>query len=178
MIRQTPVVRQASSRDGIACGCCSCCTCLHLSFLQTTPGILKIVQMVLGGLCQSMLINFGTSQASVVGMSYISLLTTNSACASTVTLLLICYIVSQNSFSLVRSSFFETLFNASAALSYLSSSAYLAAAVNLYLYPLYLVTLGFIAYPAMIAAYTMGFALGALHALDAYYCYRHFRGYR
>uniref|UniRef100_A0A146L056 Uncharacterized protein n=1 Tax=Lygus hesperus TaxID=30085 RepID=A0A146L056_LYGHE len=114
---QTPVVRQAASGDGIACGCCACCTCLHLSFLQTTPGILKIVQM-------------------------------------------------------------ETLFNASAALSYLSSSAYLAAAVNLYLYPLYLVTLGFIAYPAMIAAYTMGFALAALHALDAYYCYRHFRGYR
>ena len=47
----------------------------------------------------------------------------------------------------------ETIFNASAALSYLSASSYMAVAVNVYLYPYYLVTLGFVAYPAMISAY-------------------------
>ncbi|KAL1140557.1 hypothetical protein AAG570_000487 [Ranatra chinensis] len=139
--------------------------------------MLKIAEMILGGMCQSMLVNFGMSQCQVIGSAYLSLLTTNSACVSTVTLLLICYVLSQKSFSLIRSSLFETMFNASAAFSYLCSSSYLAFAVNVYLYPLYLVTLGFIAYPAMIAAYMMGFALALLHAVDGYYSYRHFKGY-
>ncbi|CAA9999934.1 unnamed protein product [Nesidiocoris tenuis] len=124
-----------------------------------------------------MLINFGTSQAALVGMSYTSLLMTNAACTSTVSLLVLCYVLSQKSFNLVRSSFFETLFNISAALSYLSSSTYLAIVVNLYMNTVYYVTMGLVTYPALVAAYTMGFTLGLLHALDAYNCYKHFRGY-
>ena len=49
--------------------------------------------------------------------------------------------------------FQETLFNAVAALLYISSSSYLSYAVNIFLRPLYLVTPFFQVYPAMTAAY-------------------------
>ncbi|XP_014245135.1 protein singles bar [Cimex lectularius] len=154
-----------------------CCSCINLGFLQTTPGILKISQLLMGGICQTMMINFGTGQSTLLGMAYISLLTTVSASLYTTVLLLVCYLLSRPSFSLVRSSLFETLFNASAALSYLTSSAYLATVVNLVLYPIYVITLGFVAYPAMIGAYSLGFALSFIHGLDAYQCYKQYKGY-
>ncbi|XP_073980991.1 MARVEL domain-containing protein sing [Rhodnius prolixus] len=175
---RAPPVIQTVTRNGNNSGCTCCCSCLHLSFLKTPPGLFKIAEVVLGSMCQSMMMNFGTGQSQIIGMSFTSLLTTNSASVFTVSLLLLCYILSETSYSLIRSSLFETLFNFSVAFSYCSASTYLAISVNLYLYPLYLVTLGFIAYPAMIAAYMMGFALGVIHAVDAYYCYRHYKGYR
>lgn len=32
--------------SGINVCCCTCCTCIHFRFLKTTPGILKIVEIV------------------------------------------------------------------------------------------------------------------------------------
>ncbi|XP_014283968.1 protein singles bar [Halyomorpha halys] len=170
-----PVRRiKVPSSSGIGCGCCKC---LHLGFLHSSHGMFKIIEMILGGLCQTMLMNFGPAQAQLIGMSFYSLLSANAAATSGVTLLLICYVLSENTYNLIRTSIFEIIFNLSAAFSYLSASTFLSIAVNLYLYPVYLVTMGFISYPAMIAAYTIGFALGITHAVDAYHAYRHYKGF-
>jgi hypothetical protein len=53
----------------------------------------------------------------------------------------------------------ETLFNAVAALLYISSSSYLSYAVNIFLRPLYIVTPFFQVYPAMTAAYVSSVAV-------------------
>ncbi|CAH1404737.1 unnamed protein product [Nezara viridula] len=153
--------------------------CLLLSCLLSlsTATIIAKTMFILGGLCQTMLMNFGPAQAQLIGMSFYSLLSANAAATSGVTLLLTCYVISENTYHLIKTSIFEIVFNLSAAFSYLSASTCLAVAVNVYLYPVYLVTMGFISYPAMIAAYTIGFALGITHAVDAYHAYRHYKGF-
>ncbi|XP_075218121.1 MARVEL domain-containing protein sing [Lycorma delicatula] len=154
----------------------SCFPCLNVQFLQTLPGVLKLAQAIVGGMCETLMLNYGLPYAQIIGASFLSLMTISIASVFTVSLLLICYIMSQNTYSLVRASLFELLFNLAAAVSYCSSSCFMLIAVKLYLYPLYLITLGFVAYPAMCAAYGMGFFLATVHALDAYHSYKAFKG--
>ncbi|XP_047119908.1 protein singles bar [Schistocerca piceifrons] len=174
-------VRQAAPSSGGAggvpcCGCCRCCSCLHFAFLSTTPGKIKVAEAVLGAVCQGLLVRYGLQQSALIGKSFYSFLTTASACLLTTSVLIASYLLSEKSFSLVRSSLFETLFNGTAAFLYLSASSYLAHAVLTDLWNMYTVTPFFQAYPAMTAAYVLGVVLGILHGWDAYLAYKHFRG--
>lgn len=167
-----------STNTGINFCCCQCCTCLNLRIFQTEPGLIKIGQAILGFLCQSLAINFGLPYAATIGPSYHGFLTTSSWCLMTTFILICCYLFSTNSYSLLRQSLFETLYNAIAACSYISASSYLAFAVNTFLYPLYLITPYYQVYPAMSAAYMLGTLAGLLHAYDAYRSYKYLKGYR
>ncbi|KAI8435043.1 hypothetical protein MSG28_003465 [Choristoneura fumiferana] len=93
---------------------------------------------MLGGLCQSLLVKYGMSEAGTLGSAFHGFLTTASACLLTTALLIACY---------------ECLFNAVACFLYLSASSYMGVAVNLYLYPQYAVISMYSAYPAMTAVY-------------------------
>ncbi|PSN42073.1 hypothetical protein C0J52_16392 [Blattella germanica] len=160
---------------GVHCCCCTCCTCIHLQFLKTTEGRLKLAEVILAAICQSLVLNYGMAYSQNMGPAYDSFLTTVSSCLLTSGLLLACYILSDRSMGLLRSSLFETLFNAVAAFLYLSSSSYVSYAVNIFLRPLYLVTPFFQVYPAMTAAYIIGGVLGVVHGYDAYLAYKVFR---
>ncbi|RZF36572.1 hypothetical protein LSTR_LSTR010683 [Laodelphax striatellus] len=168
------IVRSGEQAASLLTACCP--SFLNTQFLSTVPGILKLLQMFVGGACQALLVSYGMGFAQLLGPSYVSLLTTASASAATVTLLLLCYVISNNTFHLIRSSLFELLFNISAATSYCSSSIFLFFAVKLYVYPLYVLTLGIVDYPAMKTAYLMGFSLSVFHAVDAYYSFKQYRG--
>lgn len=166
-----------SGRGGLHCCCCTCCTCINLQFLRTVEGRLKLCEVFLAAVCQSLVLSYGTLHSQTLGPSYDGFLTTVASCLLTASILLACYLLSAKSIGLLRSSLFETLFNAVAAFLYVSSSSYMSYAVNVFLRPLYLVTPFFQVYPAMTAAYILGLVLAVLHGYDAYLAYGQFRGY-
>uniref|UniRef100_A0A1B6KGM5 MARVEL domain-containing protein n=1 Tax=Graphocephala atropunctata TaxID=36148 RepID=A0A1B6KGM5_9HEMI len=170
--RGMPPVTISRSRPAASSSCC----CLHLQFLQTVPGTLKLAQLMIGSLCESLLVTYGLGYSQVIGPAYPSLLTTTSSCLWTTSLLLFCYVFSMNSYGLIRSSILEPIYNMLAAVSFLSASIYMMFSVKLYLYPLYVITIGFAAYPAMMAAYMLGFVMSILHGLDAYHAFRYYKG--
>jgi len=61
---------------------------------------------LLGLLCQFLLVQFGSSYAPDLGDSYTEFLVSVSSCLLTTVLLLVCYILSKNSYHLIRSSIF------------------------------------------------------------------------
>ncbi|XP_076180629.1 MARVEL domain-containing protein sing isoform X1 [Ptiloglossa arizonensis] len=200
-----PMIRMSSSgthaAGGVACCFCRCCTCIHVEFLKTMPGMLKLCEAVISGLIQSLLINYGLRYSTTIGSAFEGSLTTSSACFLTSAVLLACYIVSEKSYKLIRSSLFvrravhrlismrahdpfvyvfakqfqEMMFNALASFLYLSSASYLAFSTKVFLLPEYYVRPGFDVYPAMTAAYMMSGFVGILHGVDAYISYVHYR---
>ncbi|XP_018562286.1 protein singles bar [Anoplophora glabripennis] len=174
----TMVTVHSSGGGGVHCCCCRCCTCLQLHILRTEPGILKLAEIGLGFFCQSLALNFGVQYAGTLGASLLSFITTASWCLMTSFLLMLCYVFSQKSFNLLKSSLFETAFNSIAAFSYITSCSYLGYAVNVFLQPMYLVTPYFQVYPAMSAAYMVGTLAGVVYGYDAYKSYKYFKGYR
>uniref|UniRef100_A0A182MVR5 MARVEL domain-containing protein n=1 Tax=Anopheles culicifacies TaxID=139723 RepID=A0A182MVR5_9DIPT len=142
---------------GVRIGCCRVCTCVNLDFFVSKNGILKCFELVLGWFCQTMLIQFGMDSAKDIGEAYWGFLTTCSAFLLTTTILLICYTISARTFHLVRQSIFEVVYNGLACAMYFSAASYLGFAVNVFLYPKFLLfkTTGGIhsAYPAMTAVY-------------------------
>lgn len=97
------------SRNGIKLGCCRVCTCIHLEFLTTQSGLLKIFQLLLGSCCETLLIRFGLQAASDMGEAFHSFLTTVSACLTTTLILTICYILSARTYNLIRQSIFVSV---------------------------------------------------------------------
>lgn len=91
---------------GINICCCRICTCVNLEFLTTQNGLLKLSEVILGSLCQTLLIRFGLPYADDIGQAFISFLTTVASCLTTSTILLLCYLVSAKSFQLIRQSLF------------------------------------------------------------------------
>ncbi|XP_015513269.2 protein singles bar [Neodiprion pinetum] len=175
-----PTIRMASTgthgAGGVACCFCRCCTCIHIEFLKTLPGMVKVAEAVISSLIQYLLINYGLRYSATIGSAYESALTTCSACFLNSAVLLACYIVSEKSYRLIRSSLFELMFNALASFLYLSSASYLAFATKMFLWGQYLLTPGFDVYPAMSAAYMLCGVVGVLHGVDAYYSYKHYTG--
>ncbi|KAJ9593220.1 hypothetical protein L9F63_015219 [Diploptera punctata] len=170
------IVTDVHPRGGVHCCCCTCCTCVNLQVLKTTEAKLKLAQVVVAAVCQSLILNYGMSHAQNMGPAYDSFLTTVSSCLLTSGILLACYIFSERSRGLLRSSLFETLYNVVAACLYISSSSYMSYAVYYFLRPLYIVTPFFQVYPAMTAAYVLGLVLAGLHGYDGYLAQRQFRG--
>ncbi|XP_014213735.1 probable cytochrome P450 6a14 [Copidosoma floridanum] len=182
--RTGPVVRiqapmpTAHGNGGFECCFVRFCTCVHVEFIKSLPGVFKGLETLLSGMIQSLLINYGLRYSATIGTAFEGSLTTSSACFFTSAMLLVCYIVSEKSYRLIRASLFEMMFNALACFLYLTSAAYLAIATKLFLWPIYSFTAGFDVYPAMTAAYTLSCAAGLLHGVDAYYCLSEFRGQR
>ncbi|GBP10951.1 Protein singles bar [Eumeta japonica] len=162
---------------GVKCCCCHCCQCLNLGYLTSQHGLVKLAEAMLGGLCQSLLVKYGISDAESIGSAYHGFLTTASACLFTTALLIACYVLSSTSQHLIRQSIFECLFNATACGLYLSASSYMGVAVNLFLYPRHaLVPIS--SYPVMTVVYYIGVVVGILHGVDAYISYKYYKGYR
>ncbi|XP_078052028.1 MARVEL domain-containing protein sing [Augochlora pura] len=174
-----PIIRMSSggthTAGGVECCCCRCCTCIHVEFLKTMPGIIKLCETIISGLIQSLLINYGLRYSTTIGSAFEGSLTTSSACFLTSAVLLACYVLSEKSYRQIKSSLFEVMFNALASFLYLSSASYLAFSTKLFLLPEYYIKPGFDVYPAMTAAYMMSGLVGVLHGVDAYYSYAHYK---
>lgn len=95
------------NRNGFQIGCFRVCTCIHLGFLTSKSGMLKIFELLLGSCCETLLINFGMRELSAT--AFHSFLTTVTACLSTTFILCLCYTLSARSFSLIRQSLFVRL---------------------------------------------------------------------
>ncbi|XP_066145938.1 protein singles bar [Euwallacea fornicatus] len=168
-----------SNQSGIGCCCCCrCCSCIHLEFLKTGSGKLKLAEVIIGFFCQGLALQYGSNYSSIIGLSFQSFVNNVTWCFLTTFLLLICYIFSPKSINLVKSSLFEVLFNVLAAVTYLSTCSYLGYVVNMVLEPVFIITSHYQVYPAMSAAYMAGSVLGLIYAYDAYKSYRYFRGFR
>lgn len=98
-----------NNNGGINICCCRICTCINIEFLSTKTGLLKLVEVILGSLCQTLLIQYGLPYAPDIGQAYTGCLTTVASCLTTTTVLLFCYIVSSRSYQLVRQSMFVCL---------------------------------------------------------------------
>jgi hypothetical protein len=98
------VHRGRKNRNGIQIGCFRLCTCVHLGFLTSRSGMLKIFELLLGSCCETLLINFGMKELSAT--AFHSFLTTVSACLSTTFILTLCYTLSSRSYCLIRQSLF------------------------------------------------------------------------
>ncbi|KAI5697589.1 hypothetical protein M8J75_012758 [Diaphorina citri] len=160
------------------CGVCHLCTCLNMTFLRTAAGKLKLAEIIIGAICQTILLNFGSPYVPTLGMSYESFLCAVSSSLTTTTLLTVTYLLSRTSCSLVRSSIFEILFNLVACNWFLCSSFFLSFAVHASLYPIYMITPFYTVYYAMTAAYILGAILGLTYAFDAYVAYSYYKGSR
>lgn len=101
------VHRARKNRNGFSIGCFRVCTCVHLGFLTSKSGMLKLFELLLGSCCETLLINFGMRELSAT--AFHSFLTTVTACLSTTFVLCLCYTLSSRSFSLIRQSLFVRL---------------------------------------------------------------------
>lgn len=101
------VHRSRKNRNGIQIGCFRVCSCVHLGFLSSRSGMLKIFELLLGSCCETLLINFGMKELSAT--AFHSFLTTVSACLSTTFILTLCYTLSARSYSLIRQSLFVSV---------------------------------------------------------------------
>lgn len=101
------VHRSRKNRNGISIGCFRVCTCVHLGFLTSKSGMLKLFELLLGSCCETLLINFGMKELSP--SAFHSFLTTVTACLSTTFILCLCYTLSSRSYSLIRQSLFVRL---------------------------------------------------------------------
>ncbi|XP_034103043.1 protein singles bar [Drosophila nasuta] len=170
--------RNMSQPLGIKVCCCRVFTCINFGFVFSRGGLLKLMQLGVATLIEGLLIEFGVPYANNIGQALTSFLATSGHCFTTTGILLLCYCFSDKSYSLIRQSLFETLFNALACFMYFSSASYMGFACIVWLHPQFLIRPGFWAYPAMTAAYYMGFFAGFLHAIDAFLAFKHFRGGR
>ncbi|KAG5673282.1 hypothetical protein PVAND_003342 [Polypedilum vanderplanki] len=168
---------QSRQRHGIKICCCRVCTCLHLEFLTTKCGLLKVFELLLGSCCETILIQFGMPAASEMGEAFYSFHSTVAACLTTTLILLISYVLSARTYGLIRQSIFEVLFNAFACFLYISSSSYVAFATNVWLYPRFTSSSSDTAYPAMICVYYLGFIISIVYGLDAFTSYKSYKGY-
>lgn len=101
------VHQRRKNRNGFNIGCFRVCTCMHLGFVTSKSGMLKIFELLLGSCCETLLINFGQRELSATAFN--SFLTTVTACLSTTFILCLCYTLSSRSYSLIRQSLFVRL---------------------------------------------------------------------
>lgn len=160
--------RGTTSSSGFEICGCTICPCISLGFLKTYAGWLKIIELILCAICQSLVLEYGVGYADVIGSSVNTFLTTSSACLLLILLLIFSYLISANSFNLIRASVLEVLFNSVACALYLLSSAHLSWGVQTYLAEIYRKEIAFTAYPAMTACYVLGFVVGIVHGIDAF----------
>ncbi|XP_064087230.1 protein singles bar-like [Macrobrachium nipponense] len=172
-----PSAYTASGEEGgIDCGCCRCCPWIYLGFLRSKAGWLKIIELVLTAITLILVLDYGLPYSETIGQAFDFFLIIVSAGIFVISLLVFCYIISPNSFNLIRASVLELVFNLLICALYFACSCHLSWAVQTYLYPHYRVTAYYTVYPAMTAAYVLGFVLTVTHGLDAILALRHLKG--
>lgn len=126
----TVPIHNARPQGGVGCCCCfRCCSCIHLGFLKTGPGKLKLAEIVslllfilktknqshdfqvIGFFCQSLALQYGSNYSSTMGVSFQSFVTNVTWCFLTTFLLLVCYLFSPKSINLIKSSLFVGFLN-------------------------------------------------------------------
>jgi len=140
---------------------------MHNGFLKTPTAAVKILEVLIGLVCQVLLLQYGMKYGKDLGAGYSVFLTCSSACLLTTSVLLFCYMMSAKTYARVRPSLFEVVFNYVSCGLYLAASTLLAAKVHFHLYYYYNTIAGFSAYPAMTAVYVLGYIVGVLHGIDA-----------
>lgn len=103
-------MNSGAQSGGIQICCCRVFTCINLGFIGSKDGLLKMAEVLLGSLCQTLLIRFGLPAAEDIGQAFNSFLTTASSCLMTSLILFFCYMVSTKTFHLVRQSLFVSYF--------------------------------------------------------------------
>lgn len=98
--------QQHKNKNGIKIGCFRVCTCIHLDFLTSKSGMLKLFELLLGSCCETLLINFGMQASAEIGKAFHGFLTTVTACLTTTFVLCLCYVLSSRSYNLIRQSLF------------------------------------------------------------------------
>ncbi|CRK86545.1 CLUMA_CG000047, isoform A [Clunio marinus] len=165
--------RHGKNRNGFNIGCFRVCTCIHLGFLTSKSGMLKLFELLLGSCCETLLINFGMRELSTT--AFHSFLTTVTACLSTTFTLCFCYTLSSKSFSLIRQSLFELLFNAMACFFYSSAACYMGFMSKLPSYRNILLFTMNNTNPALTCIYYMGTVLAVVYAIDTIVAYKYYR---
>lgn len=152
-------VSNSNGDGGIEICCCRVCTCIHLGFITSKHGMLKLIEVIMGSMVETLLLRFGMPYANDMGQAFNSFMTTASAFLMTSMILFGCYIISNKTFNLVRQSLFEVVFNTVGCCMYLSAASYMGFAVNVWLYPRFVITPAYMAYPAMTGCYVSYFIL-------------------
>ncbi|XP_050531945.1 protein singles bar [Daktulosphaira vitifoliae] len=156
---------------------CMLCSCFNTQYFTTSFGILKIIEIVLCLICQCQLMSSGNKYLPTTGTTYESFLTTVSGCLMTTTVISASYLLSKKTEVLVRSSLFECFFGIFASFCFISCSSLIALIIYTILYPV-LVILPFSSFfTSIILAYALGFVLGVLYAIDAYWAFKYYNGY-
>ncbi|CAO1349228.1 unnamed protein product [Diamesa hyperborea] len=167
--------QQNKNKNGIKIGCFRVCTCIHLDFLTSKSGMLKLFELLLGSCCETLLINFGMQASAEIGKAFHGFLTTVTACLTTTFVLCLCYVLSSRSYNLIRQSLFEFLFNGLSCLLYASASSYMGVITNLWLYPRFKLFPSYNAYPAMTCVYYVGTISAIVYGADTIVAYKHYR---
>ncbi|XP_013787258.2 protein singles bar-like [Limulus polyphemus] len=152
-----------------------CYSIIHTEFLTTQPGICKVGEVVLGGICLGLTITYGTPVWLLLGPAYGFFLTTASATFLGAAVTLLSYLLSSHTFRAARTTILETVQNSVASMLYTGSSIFLLIRTYFILWPLYLVTPYFQAYPAMMAVSVFGLVAALVHAIDAVCAHRAFK---
>lgn len=91
---------------GISVCCCRVCTCINLGAITSHAGLLKCAEVLLGSLCQTLLLRFGQPYAADIGQAYTGFLQTVASSLTVSTVLLACYVLSGRTHQAVRQSLF------------------------------------------------------------------------
>lgn len=124
MPTKTTVIKMPSSRNyykgppntldydrnsgGIKLGCFRVCTCVHLEFLISRNGILKLIEFLLSTLCNTMVIKVFMHNPATSFMVDL-FLTISSGIQIIIPILLLCYVLSSRTYQLIKQSLFVSI---------------------------------------------------------------------
>jgi hypothetical protein len=141
--------------------------------------MVKLGEVALGLITHLLLLNYGMEkEAQDLGLGLSLSLSTSSTGLATSFIMLLSYTLSAATYDRVRPSLFEVLFNTIVCGVYIAASSLLAMQVYMQLLYYYRVIPGFSIYPALTAAYVLGYAAGILHGIDALMALRFMRATR
>jgi len=145
-------------RNGCFCtNMCKACTCFKVDMITTPVGALKIIELILGVACLLFISHHGSAFHYNEPMASRAMLFLCPTSIHNGLILLLCYMCSYKTFSMVRPSLFEVLLNFSSALLYIAPSISL---MNKSVDAL-------VRDPDIIGTYILGFFLGIVHFIDA-----------
>lgn len=95
--------------DGIRVCCCRLFTCISVHAITRPAGLLKIVQLLLGSLCQTLLLQYGQPDATYIGRAYTGFAETVATSTTVAFVLLVCSVLSSRTYRAVRQSLFVSV---------------------------------------------------------------------
>ncbi|XP_035227931.1 protein singles bar-like [Stegodyphus dumicola] len=128
------------------------CCALYTDFLTTQPGLCKLGELLFGGICVGLMITYGSPMYLTLGVAYPLFLVNSSAALLFASVTLFCYLISEHTFRVIRTTILEIVQNIVAAILYSVGSAFLIMHTTLFLWPMYIIIPYFQAYPALMTA--------------------------